>query len=171
MIHCDLEKCVGCRMCEVACSSFHFGAVSPALSRIHVSKLEDIGIDMAVACYSCVEKPCLECPTDALSVGPKGEIVLDEDLCGACGICVDACPVGACGDDGDEPLFCDLCGGETTCVSECPTDALSYRESEEVSLAAFLDNKGNANQRRAGYVNVQAKPIREKWMTGGRVDS
>ncbi len=101
----------------------------------------------------------------------KGEILLDEDLCGACGMCVDACPVGACGDERDEPLFCDLCGGETSCVKECPTDALSYQENEEVSLAAFLHNKGNANQRRASYVNVQAKPIRERWMNGGRVDS
>jgi Fe-S-cluster-containing hydrogenase component 2 len=171
MIHCDLKLCVGCRICEVACSSFHFGAVSPALSRIHVSKLEEIGIDMAVACFSCVEKPCLECPTEALAVGAKGEILLDENRCDLCGECIDACPVGAAGSEGAEPLFCNLCGGETICVDECPTGALSYRENEEVSLEAFMGKEGNANQKRAGYVHVQAKPIREVWMNGGRVDS
>jgi Fe-S-cluster-containing hydrogenase component 2 len=93
MIHCDVALCVGCRMCEVACSAFHFGAVSPALSRIRVVKLEAIGIDAAIACLSCDERPCLECPTDALSVGTRGEILLDPDLCNACETCVEACPV------------------------------------------------------------------------------
>ena len=79
MIHCDIRLCVGCRMCEVSCSSNHFGAVSPALSRIRVAKLDEIGIDMAVACFSCVEKPCLACPTEALSVGTQGVVLLDPD--------------------------------------------------------------------------------------------
>lgn len=171
MIHCDIKLCVGCRICEVACSSFHFGAVSPALTRIHVSKLEEIGIDMAVACLSCLEKPCLECPTEALSVGTDGEIMLDEDRCDLCGDCIDACPIGAAGNEGKEPLFCDLCDGETVCIEECPTGALSYLESGEVSLEAFMGGEGSANQRRVDYVRVQAKPIREFWMNGGRVDS
>ena len=64
-------------MCEVACSAFHFGAVSPAMARIRVAKLESIGIDTAIACMSCAEKPCLECPTEALSVGVNGKVVLD----------------------------------------------------------------------------------------------
>jgi Fe-S-cluster-containing hydrogenase component 2 len=171
MIHCDITLCVGCRICEVACSSFHHGAVSPALTRIHVSKLEEIGIDMAVVCFSCVEKPCLDCPTEALTVGAKGEIRLDDDLCSLCGECIDACPIGAAGNEGADPLFCDLCGGETICVQECPTGALSYRENEEVSLQPFMETRGNARQRRADYVNVQAKPIRDLWINGARVDS
>ena len=85
MIHCDIKLCVGCRMCEVTCSSGHFGAVSPALARIRVAKMDETGIDLAIACFSCNEKPCLECPTEALSVGDRGEIVLDSDFCDACG--------------------------------------------------------------------------------------
>ncbi len=170
MIHCDLVLCVGCRMCEVACGSFHFGAVSPALSRIRVAKLEDIGIDFAIACVSCVEKPCLECPTDALSVGPAGTIILDRDLCNACETCVEACPIGAVGFTGDEPLFCDLCGGDTTCIEVCPTGALRNRE-EETSLAHYLNAAGCASERRARYVEVLAQPLRQAWRAGVRVDS
>ena len=48
MIECDVRICTGCRMCEVVCSSHHFGAVSPALTRIKVAKLEEIGLDLAV---------------------------------------------------------------------------------------------------------------------------
>lgn len=172
MIHCDVRICVGCRMCEVACSSFHFGAVSPALSRIRVAKLEEIGVDMAVACLSCVEKPCLECPTEALCVGEKGAIHVDVELCTACRECVEACPVGAIGFDDDRPLFCDLCEGATSCVNACPSGALSYREEHtQVSLDAFLQSQGHPNWKRSQYVEVQAEPIREGWKNGVRVDS
>ncbi len=172
MIHCDIKLCVGCRMCEVACSSFHASAVSPALSRIRVAKLEETGIDVAVACLSCAEKPCLECPTDALSVGEKGKVVLDDELCLACEECVEACPVGAVGFFEDLPLFCDLCDGELSCVKVCPSDALFYKEEDgEISLEAFLQSEGNPNQKRATYARQQGEPIRESWKNGGRVDS
>ncbi len=172
MIYCDIQLCVGCRMCEVACSSFHFGAVSPALSRIRVAKLEAIGIDMAVACLSCLEKPCLECPTDAATVGEKGEILLDEELCIGCGACVEACPIGAVGFYDEQALFCDLCDGAVVCVNLCPTSALSYRdEYRETSLEVFLQSEGNPNEKRAQYARVQGEPIREAWQTGRRIDS
>lgn len=172
MIHCDIRLCVGCRMCEVSCSSNHFGAVSPALSRIRVAKLDEIGIDMAVACFSCVERPCLECPTEALSVGAQGVVLLDQEMCSACGECVEDCPVGAVGFYNDLPLFCDLCGGAPTCVTVCPSAALSYHEDpKEVSLEAFMDSDGNPNQRRAHFAEVLAEPLRKEWSEGGRVDS
>jgi len=170
MIHCDAVLCVGCRMCEVACSTFHFGAVSPALSRIRVVKLEAIGIDLAIACMGCEEKPCLECPTEALSVGPMGEILLERDLCDGCETCVAVCPVGAVGFLDEEPLFCDLCGGATSCIEVCPTDALSNREAG-VSLADYLENQGLPREKRAYYAERLAAPIRVAWRQGARVDS
>lgn len=170
MIHCDIRLCVGCRMCEVTCSSGHFGAVSPALARIRVAKMDETGIDLAIACLSCTEKPCLECPTEALSVGDRGEIVLDSDSCDACGLCAEACPVGAVGFY-DEPLFCDLCDGDPNCVKLCPSGALSFREGVEVSLAPFLEVQGSSAQRRVHYATVMAEPLRKEWAEGRRVDS
>lgn len=158
-------------MCEVACSAGHFGAVSPALARIRVAKLEEIGIDLAIACFSCLEKPCLECPTEALSVGAAGEIVLDEGFCDGCGICVEACPVGAIGFYEDQPLFCDLCDGSPTCVEICPTGALSNLADGEVSLASYLDFQGTPGQKRARFASAAARPLREEWAAGRRVDA
>ncbi len=171
MIHCDVRRCVGCRMCEVACSTSHFGAVSPALARIRVAKLEQIGIDMAVSCLGCEERPCLDCPVDALSVGDRRQINLDHQRCSGCGDCVGACPVGAIGFHDGLPLFCDLCGGAPTCVGTCPTGALAHEEGLRPSLEAFAVFSGNPAQRRANYVDTAAQPIRESWVNGRRVDS
>jgi carbon-monoxide dehydrogenase iron sulfur subunit len=171
MLKCDISLCVGCRMCEVACSTFHFGAVSPALARIRVAKLEESGIDLSVACLSCLEKPCLECPTDALSPGLSGEILLDAGLCNACEACVEACPIGAVGFHQDHPLFCDLCGGALSCVAACPSLALTYDEAHRgVSLAAFIPGTGIPAVRRADYARAQAKALRDRWAKGERID-
>ena len=156
-------------MCEVVCGDFHFMAVSPALSRIRVAKIEETGIDVAIACVGCAEKPCLECPTEALSVGYRGEICLDEDLCTGCAECVSACPIGAIGFHDDQPLFCDLCEGTPTCVMICPTEALLVEEDLKPSLSEFLEFEGTPAQRRVNYARIQAKPIREKWLAGWRL--
>jgi anaerobic carbon-monoxide dehydrogenase iron sulfur subunit len=172
MIACDIQICVGCRECEVACSAFHFGAVSPSLARIRVAKLEEIGIDLAVACISCAEKPCLECPSEALAVGAMGEILLRPGQCNGCGACADACPIGAAGFYGEQPLFCDLCGGAPACVAVCPTRALSFGEDYRLtSLAGFRLFQGGAGERRANYARVQGAPLRAGWRAGKRVDS
>lgn len=170
MIRCTVDRCVGCRMCEVICSDSHFGAVSPALTRIRVAKLEETGVDMAVSCLSCEEKPCLECPTDALSVGESRQIILDEQLCGSCGECIDACPVGAVGGSDGSPLFCDLCDGSPACVDSCPTGALIDDPDAPVSLEAFMRFTGNPAQKRANYVKTMAHSMRGAWLTGRRVD-
>lgn len=158
-------------MCEVACSAGHFGAVSPALARIRVAKIDNTGIDLAIACFSCNEKPCLECPTEALSVGAMGEIVLEPEYCDACGLCVEACPVGAVGFYDQEPLFCDLCDGSPSCVAVCPSGALSLREEETVSLEAFMGVQGTPGQKRVHYATVVGEPLRRQWVEGRRVDS
>jgi Fe-S-cluster-containing hydrogenase component 2 len=156
-------------MCEVACGDFHFMAISPTLSRIRVAKIEETGIDVAIACVGCTEKPCLECPTDALSLGGRGEICLDDALCTGCGECVNSCPIGAVGFHDDKPLFCNLCGGTPTCVMICPTEALVNEENLEPSLAEYLAYEGTPAQRRVNYAKIQAEPVREKWLAGWRL--
>ena len=172
MIFCDIHACVGCRMCEVACSTRHFGAVSPAMARIRVAKLEESGIDLAITCVSCVEKFCLTCPSDALVTGARGEIRVDPESCNACLTCVEACPIGAAGFYGGQPLFCDLCGGEPACVIACPTAALSCRDDYlDTPLRAFSGFRGSSSQKRARFAQAQGEPVRSGWKEGRRIDS
>lgn len=144
-------------------------AISPALSRIRVAKMEEIGIDVAIACVGCAEKPCLECPTEALSVGEQGQICLDEELCTGCEECVTACPIGAVGFHDDQPLFCDLCGGTPACEMICPTQALVFDKDAEPSLAEFSDVDGTPAQKRVSYARKKSEPVREKWLAGWRL--
>jgi len=169
MILCDVQKCVGCRMCEVACADFHYGAISPVLSRMRVAKIEEIGIDLAVACVGCAEKPCLECPTEALSVGTDGQICLDKELCTGCEECVEACPIGAIGFHDDMPLFCDLCGGTPACEMICPTEALALDKQSEPSLSEFEAFDGTPAQKRVNFAKIKSAPVREKWLAGWRL--
>jgi len=169
MIRCHIERCNGCRMCEVACGVRHFGAVSPVLSRIRVAKLEAVGIDMAIACLGCAEKPCLECPSDSLEVDDKGVIRVDDDTCIECGECVDACSVGAVGSFEGRPLFCDLCDGEAQCIEICPTGALYLEEGAGPSLEGLTGAEGSPSQRRAAYAKACGEPMRERWAAGERL--
>ena len=52
----DIEKCVGCRICELMCSFHHRGAFSPDLSSIKVSRNYQDGefaLDIDSTCDLC----------------------------------------------------------------------------------------------------------------------
>jgi Fe-S-cluster-containing hydrogenase component 2 len=125
-------SCVGCRICELACSYRHNGVFSPSLSRVTVLKVDKYGLDLPLFCRQCEICPPLEaCPTGALTRTGGGCIRLERGDCIGCGLCVDACPYDGIKLDGSSnPLICDLCGGSPVCVERCPTQALSFKVSE-----------------------------------------
>ena len=58
----ERQNCTGCRACEYACSTYHYGVTRPALSRVHVYKHKGI-VDVPVICWHCDDAPCIEaCP-------------------------------------------------------------------------------------------------------------
>lgn len=142
-IICDPEKCVGCQICELACSAIKEKSFNPHYSRIHSVRLKSITepiADIAIACQLCDDPVCVKvCAPKALSIDEKtGIIKVDEGYsgCNECGWCGVACEFGALILHPIKRVvaICDLCINEEepACVKACPKDALSLSTISEV---------------------------------------
>lgn len=118
----DYIRCSGCRLCEVACSLKHEGRIWPEASRVRVFMLVP-GVEIPHLCAQCSNYPCVaECPLEALSVHEEtGAVIVDNEKCNACGICIEACPgkVPHLHPSREYIVICDLCGGEPECAKIC----------------------------------------------------
>lgn len=151
----DIEKCMGCHTCEIACATAHASTddlVSLVLKgekpgyRIFVESFNKTAVP--VPCNHCEEAACiLACPTGACHRESEGAPVLvDNEMCIGCNMCVQACPFGMMSvtPEGKGVMKCDLCierqakGKEPACVASCPTDALSFAEEEVVNQSKRL---------------------------------
>ena len=132
VIKVDLDKCNGCRACEVACSAFHsspkYSSNNPARSRIRVihEPLRDVYIPIRAGDYTPAE--CTGRHT--YTINEK-----EYDECSFCGV---SCPARDIFKEPDSglPLKCDMCESdppleEPMCVQWCLADALTYEEREE----------------------------------------
>ena len=128
----DLDKCNGCRACEMACSAFHaspkYSSINPARARIRV--VSDILNDEHVPIRS----------TDYTKAECDGRRVykVNEKEYSECSFCGSICPARDLFKDPDSglPLKCDLCEDdppleEPICVQVCNREALIYEEKEE----------------------------------------
>ncbi|MHA1271573.1 MAG: 4Fe-4S dicluster domain-containing protein [Candidatus Helarchaeota archaeon] len=130
------EKCTGCKLCAIACSLYHEAFISPFLSRMdHIEfPSKELGfIFVPVTCQQCEEPTCMpSCPRDAYYRDSKtGAVLIDEEKCMHCRICVFTCPFGGVLVSLNGRVFkCDLCGGEPECVKICPNEAITFEEPE-----------------------------------------
>lgn len=130
------DKCTGCKLCSVACSTYHLGFASTEKTAIRIVREPTQGIEYPNYCIQCEEKPCMTfCPTDALVWDPKlGIVELVDDLCIGCGVCVIKCPYEAIAFWDRNIIKCNLCGGAPQCVSFCPEEAIVYKEATEEDI-------------------------------------
>ena len=128
-IHSD--RCTGCRNCEAACASFHYGFLDYSRSRIRMIRDDDRGLDIVTVCVQCENKPCVKaCPESAIQPNSNGTITID-DNCTNCNLCKKACPYSGPQPNpgGSKYIVCDLCGGDPQCVQWCPFDVIEYTEA------------------------------------------
>jgi Fe-S-cluster-containing hydrogenase component 2 len=146
-IECDEMKCVGCGICQMACSMKHFGVINKDLSRIQVRKyLLPLPKAVQVTCVQCPdgERECEKaCPVKSPAVYYDNDLlhmVIDEDTClgEKCLKCREACPALAIGiypSISSKPFICDLCDTEgngkrePVCIDVCPYNALYFKRS------------------------------------------
>ncbi len=153
----DIDKCIGCRACEMACSAFHakprFSSMNPARARIRVTidEIRDVYVPVRATDYAMAE--CSG--RNAYTIEGK-----EYSECNFCGV---SCPSRDLFKEPDSglPLKCDMCEEDETldepwCVKVCRCDALTYHEREddrpegedeepgelEVSLDSLVDKYG-----------------------------
>ena len=145
-IECDEMKCVGCGICQMACSMQHFGVINKDLARIQVRKyLLPISKGIQVTCSQCQEeeRECQKaCPLDPPAIYFDNDLlhmVLDQERCLGqdCLLCREACSAKAIRNHpllSPKPFVCDLCDTENNgnrdpqCVNVCPTGALLFKD-------------------------------------------
>ena len=97
----DLEKCVGCHGCSVACKGAN--GTPPTVTRARVDRGTEGSYPNAVRtirpmlCMMCENPPCVAvCPQGATTIRDEdGIVVIDADRCIGCKYCIAACPYGA----------------------------------------------------------------------------
>ncbi len=96
----DLKKCEGCVIinkppqCTVTCNQGHF--VPEGQEWIKVSKVRGAGGGshwMPFPCMHCQKAPCVDvCPVGASYYTEEGLVLIDQDRCIGCRVCMAACP-------------------------------------------------------------------------------
>ncbi len=132
VIKIDLDKCNGCRACEVICSAFHakpkYSSNNPARSRIRLIRdpMRDVYVPVYAGEYTAAE--CMG----------RNQYVIDGKQYDECGFCRASCPSRGAFKEPDSglPLKCDMCEDDPPqekplCVQWCLNNALTYEEREE----------------------------------------
>jgi Fe-S-cluster-containing dehydrogenase component len=149
MIVADSTRCVGCKLCELACTEYNEGRSQPSLARVKVSRNYNFGPrgqrdgfgrgmgqfgNLRLVQDTCLQCPhpvscATACPNNAIVMEAKtGARVVDPTKCRGCRMCRRACPWEMINFDelSHKASKCFLCNGEPECVDACPTGALRF---------------------------------------------
>lgn len=125
----DLDRCVGCQACTVACKEENHVDYGVFWNRVYKVGPEDGNMFyFPKQCMHCDEPLCVEvCPTKATYKADNGVVLVDHDKCYGCGYCTWACPYGARTLNPNKGMVekCIMCvhlleqGKKPACVSTC----------------------------------------------------
>lgn len=134
----DLNKCVGCLSCSVACKVVNevpIGNFWQKVLRIGPNPMYEGAVlpdvemyFLPVGCQHCTNPECVKvCPTQASHIREDGTVQIDKAKCIGCQFCVMACPYGVRYLNDEELVVekCTLCEQRTAqgelpqCVAQC----------------------------------------------------
>lgn len=139
----DVNRCIGCDACTVACRAENDvpdGHWRTRIVQVDGGPGRPGPVPLKWSCMHCTDAPCVQvCPTKATTHRPDGIVVTDPDRCVGCKYCMIACPYGARYFDEERgvPDKCDLCadrldaGQLPACVDTCVGRALSLADLDD----------------------------------------
>jgi len=139
-----LDRCMGCRSCELACAIEHsdskslFASIAEKTAPIKRLYIEQAGgHKIPMVCRHCQDAPCVTvCRTGAMGRDAiTGIVDRDVERCVGCWMCAMVCPYGVIGSQSNARVAvkCDLCKNLETpaCVKACPTGTLVFSEPKQ----------------------------------------
>ena len=178
----DLERCVGCHTCTIACMTENdltqgSGIVVKTIGGKDRDTPEGRHPDLhmhflPILCMHCANAPCIEaCPSDAIYQRPDGIVLIDEKACDGCFNCVSSCPHGVIvTDEKKESVWkCDMCvsrvdeGLEPFCVLCCEGEAMFFGDlnDPESSISKMISVCGSQTLMNETDLAVWYCPTRE----------
>lgn len=149
----DLDTCVGCHACAIACKEWNASGTTGPLADYYPYGSDPSGVwfnrirhfeegqyphnktvNFPMSCMHCEDADCVTvCPTGASYKRPEDGIVLvDQDKCMGCNYCAWACPYGARELDRESGTM-KKC---TLCVDRIYDEALPERERQPACVLA-----------------------------------
>lgn len=95
---CDLERCIDCNGCSIACDNGHEMPLDVRRRRVITLNEGKPGEEFStsIACMHCTDAPCAQvCPVNCFYIREDAIVLHDKDVCIGCGYCLYACPFGA----------------------------------------------------------------------------
>ena len=141
----NTKKCVGCYACRLACQAKNH--LEPGESFIKFHELETgtypnvYNEIVPTQCQHCEDAPCAAvCPTHATYVTDSGVVLVDEEKCIGCKMCIAACPYGARSFNPITKVVekCTLCrhlqevGDVPACVKACCSEARFFGDIDDL---------------------------------------
>ena len=145
----DLNRCVGCLACSVACKAANGVPVGSFWNKVlrigpnlkeGAEQCPDVEMYfLPVGCQHCEDPECVRvCPTQASYKAEDGTIQVDKSKCIGCQFCVMACPYGVRYLNDEERVVekCTLCaqkigqGELPQCVAQCNARARFFGDIE-----------------------------------------
>jgi len=143
----DMDRCIECGSCAVACYVSHGNMPGVSIARSGVALLP-------LLCRQCKSASCVDaCPVEAMIRDDRGVVRRRLFRCIGCGSCARACPFGVLPREptgvpsgyrsterlsGHQIAKCDLCedrldGDQVVprCVAACPSGALAFADEHK----------------------------------------
>lgn len=93
----DLRRCDGCEKCTKACQQMHHLPEETKYIKVHELPTAGGGTQyFPTLCMQCTNAPCQKaCPVGATFTTDDGVVLIDQDRCIGCRLCMGACPYQA----------------------------------------------------------------------------